>query len=48
MAGAIGLVVFLVIAVPVGVMAGGALWSAAFGWVFNDEHEPSSSSPTDA
>jgi len=41
----IALVVFMVVAVPVGVMAGGAIWSAAIGWVFGDDNEPAPSSP---
>ncbi len=45
MAGAIALVVFMVVAVPVGVMAGGAIWSAAIGWAFGDDGEPTPSSP---
>lgn len=32
MAGAIIFVVVMVLAVPIGVMVGGAVWSAVFGW----------------
>jgi hypothetical protein len=33
MAGAIAIVVVMVLVLPVGVMLAGALWSAAFGWL---------------
>ena len=40
MVGGVALVVVLVLAVPVGVMLGGALWSAVFGWVASASDEP--------
>ena len=44
MAGGIVLVLAMAIAVPVGVMMTGAIWSAALSWCFDDsENEPSSS-----
>jgi hypothetical protein len=44
MAGGIVLVLAMAIAVPVGVMMTGAIWSAAFSWSFDDDSEPDSSS----
>lgn len=44
MPGAIVLVLAMVIAVPVGVMATGAIWSAALSWCFGDDVEPEASS----
>lgn len=46
MAGAIVLVLAMAIAVPVGVMMTGAIWSAALSWCFDDGREPDSSSST--
>ena len=40
MVGGILLVLGMVLAVPVGVMLGGALWSAVFGWVSSASAEP--------
>jgi len=42
--GAIVFVIVMVLAVPVGIMFGGAIWSALFGWIASDQAEP----PADA
>jgi hypothetical protein len=39
MAGAIIFVVAMVLVVPVGVMFGGAIWSAVMGWFLADDAE---------
>jgi hypothetical protein len=37
MAGALIMVVVMVLVVPVAIMFGGAIWSALFGWVFSED-----------
>lgn len=39
MVGAIVFVVVMVLVVPVGIMFGGAIWSALFGWIASDQTE---------
>ena len=46
MAGALVLVVAMVVVVPVGVMVTGALWSVVFGWLETTTAEPDAGSPT--
>lgn len=46
MAGGIVLVLAMVIAVPVGVMLAGALWSAVFGWVSAGPPDPADGEAT--
>jgi hypothetical protein len=36
MAGAIAIVVVMVLVLPLGVMLAGAVWSAIFGWLLHD------------
>jgi hypothetical protein len=37
MAGAVLMVVVMVLVVPVAIMFGGAIWSALFGWISSDD-----------
>ena len=37
MAGALLMVVVMVVVVPVAIMFGGAIWSALFGWVSSED-----------
>lgn len=39
MPGAIVFVVVMVLVVPVGIMVGGAVWSALFGWIASESVE---------
>ena len=39
MVGAIVFVVVMALGVPVGIMFGGAVWSALFGWIVSDQAE---------
>jgi FlaG/FlaF family flagellin (archaellin) len=45
MAGGVVFVVAMVVAVPVGVMLAGALWSAVFGEVASADREPGTADP---
>jgi hypothetical protein len=37
MLGAVLMIVVMVLVVPVGIMFGGAIWSALFGWLGSDD-----------
>lgn len=45
MAGAIVIVVVMLLVVPVGVMFGGAAWSAVFGWLSSDNADERAANP---
>jgi hypothetical protein len=46
--GAVVFMLAMVIAVPVGVMVAGALWSAVFGWLETTDAEADDPAPADA
>jgi hypothetical protein len=46
--GAVVFMLAMVIAVPVGVMVAGALWSAVFGWLGTNDAEADDTAPADA
>lgn len=48
MPGAVVFMLAMVIAVPVGVMIAGALWSAVFGWLGTTDAEADDTAPADA
>jgi hypothetical protein len=37
MAGAVLMVIVMVLVVPIAIMVGGAIWSALFGWISSDD-----------
>jgi membrane glycosyltransferase len=47
MAGAIVFVIVMVLVVPVGIMFGGAIWSALFGWLSTEDAQRRADEPAD-
>jgi hypothetical protein len=47
MVGAIVFVIVMVLVVPVGIMFGGAIWSALFGWLSTEDADRRAAEPAD-